>query len=218
MLATLIGSGAERLDAAAKTEAGELLVLVSELFLHHWTMNRLQINFDEIRDEIRSDSTLDSIVDKLGLYREDRDQVKESLLVFIDDQEFRLLSSPASIVMNMLAQYAGVRSLRPTLSGLNVENPIARLLKDVWMMDVEHNDGKRALKASLQSYKVSPLLRLVVTSHLMNRVFWHHWQRDSRSAFIEVSRYSLASLGLQPTEEHAQRMLTGAKNDRSGKP
>ncbi len=133
------------------------------------------------------------------------------MLFMLDDQELRLLSGPASVLFTRLAQYAGVRSLRPTFKTLNPDNKIERLFRDVWMMDVEHNDGKKALKDTLQHYKGSPLMRLVVTNHLMNRIFWHHWQRDSRAAFMDVARYSLAPLGLIPADEHAQKMLSGPK-------
>lgn len=211
LLATIIGSGAERLDGEIKAKVGSLLLSVCERFLHHWTVDRMTINFNEMREELKAEGAVEKIIEELGLYEDDVDAVRASMLLFLDDQELKLLSGPSGVVFMRLAQYAGVRSLRPTFASLKPTNEIERLLRDVWLMDVEHNDGKRALKNTLQHYKGSQLLRLTVTNHLMNRIFWHHWQRDSRAAFVDVAKYSLAPLGLRPADEHTQRMLSGPK-------
>lgn len=211
LLATIIGSGAERLDGGVKTKVGRLLLSISERFLHHWTKNRMSINFKDLRQELQTDEGVEKIIEELGLYGEDPKEVRENLLLFLDDQEIRLLSGPGAVLFMRLAQYAGVRSLRPIFTGLKPEDRIERLFRDVWLMDVEHTDGKRALKETLQHYKGSPLMRLIVTNHLMNRIYWHHWQRESRATFMDVARYSLAPLGLKPADEHTQKMLGGPK-------
>jgi nucleoside phosphorylase len=212
LLATLIGSGAERLDGAVKVEIANLILKVLERFLHHWTLNRMGIDFNEIRTELSSEAAIDQIIQDLGLYEEDRGSVKDNLLTFLDDQELRLLSGPGSSLFNRLSQYASVRSLRPIFANIKANGMIERLFRDAWLMDVEFNDGKKALKNSLQHYKGSPLLRLVVTTHLMNRVYWHHWQRESKRSFVDVARYSLAPLGLKPSDEQTQKVLKGPKS------
>jgi len=211
LLATIIGSGAERLDGEVKTEVGNLLLQISERFLHYWTLNRMSINFDEMREELKSDAAIDKIVEELGLYNEERGEIRQNMLLFLDDQELKLLAGPVHILFLRLAQYAGVRSLRPTFATLKPENKIEKMFRDVWLMDVEHNDGRKALKDSLQHYKGSPLLRLAVTNHLMNRIYWQHWQKESRASFVDVAKYSLAPLGLKPADEHTQKMLSGPK-------
>jgi len=211
LLATIIGSGAERLDGSIKEEVGNLVLEVLERFLHYWTLNRMEIDFSELREELSSDATVESIIEEHGLFAENKDDIRKDILIFLDDQELRLLSGPASILLHRISHYAGVRSLRPIFSKLKPSNMIQRLFRDVWLMDVEHTDGKKALKETLQKYKGSPAFRLAITNHLMNRIFWHHWQRESRASFLDVARYSLAPLGLKPADEHAQKMLKGPK-------
>jgi len=211
LLATIIGSGAERLDGSVKAKVGNMLLAVTERFLHYWTVNRMSIDFNEMRDELKSEGAVEKIIEDLGLYDENPSEVRQNMLLFLDDQELKLLSGPAGVLFMRLAQYAGVRSLRPTFSSIKPVDRVQRLIRDVWLMDVEHNDGKKALKETLQHYKGSPLLRLVITNHLMNRIFWHHWQRDSRASFVDVAKYSLAPLGLKPADEHTQKMLSGPK-------
>lgn len=214
LLATLIGSGAERLNGDAKQKIGVLTLAVFDRFLHYWTKNRQVIDFAQLREEIQSEENLDKIIEELGLFIEDRDEILDSILIFLDDQEVRLLGGPASILFNRLAQYAGVRSLRPIFSKVKGKSTIERIFRDVWLMDVEHEDGKAALKASLQKYKGSPLLRLAITNHLLNRIFWRHWRHSSKQAFVDVARYALAPLGLRPEDEHTEKMLKGPSRKR----
>lgn len=212
LLATLIGSGAERLDGDMKENIANLVLQVLERFLHYWTVNRLGINFEELREELKSDESVDQIIDELGLYSEDKESIIDNLMTFLDDQELRLLSGPGGVLFSRLSQYAGVRSLKPIFTKIKPASTIQKLFRDAWLMDVEHNDGKKALKATLQNYKGSPLLRLIITNHLMNRIFWHHWQRESKASFVDVARYSLGPLGLKPADDHTQKMLMGPKH------
>jgi nucleoside phosphorylase len=215
LLATLIGSGAERLDGDVKVEIADLVLIVLERFLHYWTVNRMQVNFKELREELRSDATVDQLIKDLGLYGEEKGSIIENLMIFLDDQELRFLSGPGMVLFSRLSQYAGVRSLRPIFAKIKPTGMIQKLFRNAWLMDVEHNDGKKALKDTLQHYKGSKTLRLIITNHLMNRIFWHHWQRESKASFVDVARYSLAPLGLKPAEDHTQKMLRGPKRRES---
>lgn len=215
LLATLIGSGAERLDGEVKERIANLVLEILEKFLHHWTINRMGVNFKELRQELQSDATVDQLIEDLGRYAEEKESFIENMMLFLDDQELRLLSGPGVILFSRLSQYAGVRSLRPIFAKVKPISMIQKLFRNVWLMDVEHNDGKKALKDTLQHYKGSQLLRLIITNHLMNRIFWHHWQRESKASFVDVARYSLAPLGLKPAEDHTQKMLRGPKGRES---
>jgi hypothetical protein len=211
LLASLIGAGAERLSGDEKREIARLIVKVFERFLHHWTENRLGIDIGGLRDDLMDDDKVREIIDQFEIYVEDIDEFRDSFLVFLDDQEVRLLSGPAYSLFSKLSQQAGVRSLLPIFKDIDADNIVEKIFRDVWLMDVEHGTGKRALKESLAQYKGSPLLRLAITTHLMNRVFWHHWQRESRNDFVEVARYSLKPLGLLPSEEYQMKMINGKK-------
>lgn len=211
LLATALGSGAERLTAEQKADISGLILTVYERFLHYWTLNRMSLDFQDMRADLLSDEAIDKLIDDLGLYNKDRAEIHETLSTFIDDQEIRLLSGPAGALFNRLAQYAGVRSLRPIFSDMKPKNAMEEILRDVWLMDVEHSDGKRELKKDLSAYKGSDLLRLVIANHLMYRIFWHHWQSESRSAFSDVATYALAPMNLITAEEHQERMLEGHK-------
>ena len=153
LLATLIGSGAERLDGNIKEEIANLVLQILERFLHYWTINRMVVDFEELREELKSDETVDNLIKELGLYSEQKESIRENLMTFLDDQELRLLSGPGGVLFSRLSQYAGVRSLRPIFAKVKPNCTIQKLFRDAWLMDVEHESGKNALKDTLQHYK-----------------------------------------------------------------
>ncbi len=196
LVATLIGSGAERLDGDVKSALSASLLTVSEKFLHHWTLDRQRIDFNGLRKKLLSDEAIDSLIEQMELYVDEREEVRENIALFIDDQEMKSLSSPLATILERISSSAGVRSLKPIVENLEPKNEIEALLRGSWYMDVEPNRGKAILKNALQNYKGSELFRLVLANHLMWRMFWHHWQKSSKNKFLEASRYSLKPMGL----------------------
>lgn len=212
LLATLIGSGAERLDGATKSKIAKNLLTISERFIHFWTIDRQKIDFDNLRSELLSDESVDALIDQMDLYKDDREEIRGSLALFIDDQEMKTLSGPLATVLNRLSNYAGVRSLKPIVEETQPSNDVEALIKGAWYMDVESERGKRVLKDALQTYKGSELFRLVLANHLMWRIFWHHWQSTSKDAFIDVARYSLKPMGLITSDKNDERAFKGPTN------
>lgn len=195
VLATLVGSGAERLDGEVKIRSASLLMSLSERFCHYWTLNRLEIDFSSLRKELLSDESVKSIIEQFELFGDDQERVRSSLALFLMDQELTSLSTPIATVLYRLANYAGVRTLKPVIDSIRPANEIEALLRAAWYMDVEAISGRRAMKSALSNYKGSDLIRFVLANHLTWRVFWHHWQHDSKRAFVQVSKRILLGLG-----------------------
>lgn len=209
LLATLIGSGAERLSGPVKTKAAEVLLTCSERFLHYWTQSRLKFDFAALRADLLSDEAVDEVIEQFELFDDDREKVRQSLAVFLTDQELRALSGPLATVLHRLSAFAGVRSLKPVLDALRPKDEIENLLKGAWYMDVEATGGKKIIKTALHEYGGSPLFRFVLANHFMWRVFWHHWQLTSRNIFVDVAKSTLKPLGLLAGKEHQRKMLAG---------
>lgn len=209
LLATMIGSGAERLSGDVKREVASVLLQCSERLLHYWTLNRMRFDFDEVRRELLTDECVDEIIEQFELFDEDRSKVKDSLAVFITDQELRALSGPLATVLYRLSNHAGVRVLKPVVERLPTSNEIEALLRASWYMDVEAESGRKSLKAALREYRGSELFRFVLANHFMWRIFWHHWQLSSRSIFVDSAKTALRPLGLVPGKSQQERMLSG---------
>lgn len=196
LLATMLGSGAERLDRKAKMEAAQKLLSVSERFLHFWTLDRLRVNFAELREELLSDESIAKMIEQFDLFEDAHDEIKDNLGLFLDDQELRALSGPLASILDRISSYAGVRSLKPIVEEIKTSDATEALLRGAWFMDVESKAGKKVLKHALQQYKGSELLRLVLATHLVRRLFWHHWEKNPKSDFTDVARYSIKPMGL----------------------
>lgn len=209
VVATMIGSGAERLDAKTKHSLAKKMLKVAERFLHYWTLDRMRINFADLREELLSEKSIEELIDQFDLFDDNRDEIRNSLSLFIDDQELKLLSGPLATILDRISSLAGVRSLKPIVDELGTDSQVEALIRGSWYMDVESGQGKKILKKALQNYKGSSLFRLVLTNHLMWRVFWHHWQKKSRIAFVDMAKYSLKPMGLITDERHEEKMLKG---------
>lgn len=207
LIATLIGSGSEQLSTRHKEEAVAKTLKIFDRFSHYWTLNRLEIDFDALREDILSDEMIDQIVEDLEGVEVDRADIFHSLSVFLDDQELRVLGGPLNNLLSRLAHYAGVRSLKPVLEKAPANNVMEAIGRDTLLMDVEHAAGKRSLKQSLSRYKGSDFLRLIVANHLVMRVYWHHWKRDSRGDFMEAADYALRPMKLVTSDKHRNKAL-----------
>jgi hypothetical protein len=215
LLATLIGSGAERLDGTVKVKAAKLLLTSSERFVHYWTENRLEVGYSSLRSELLSDESVNEIIEQFELFEPDREKIRASLAVFLTDQELSALSGPLATVLYRNANYAGVRALKPVLDRVAAENEIEALIRGAWYMEVEAEQGTKVIKGALRDYRGAELFRLVLANHLMWRVFWHHWQLKSRTIFVDIAKSTLRGVGLLSGKEYEKRMLAGHRADQT---
>ena len=207
LLATLLGSGSEKLLTEQKNEAASKLLKLFDRFSHYWTKNRTAIDFDSLREEILSDESIEQLLQDMEGLEIDRADVYNSLSVFIDDQELRAIGGPLNSVMSRLSHYAGVRSLKPVFERIAANSEIEAIGRDVLLMDIEHGVGKKKLKNSISKYRGSDFLRLIVANHLVMRVYWHHWKKESRGDFMEVADYALKPMRLVTSEQNKKRAL-----------
>lgn len=207
LLATLLGSGSERLRTDQKNHAADRLMKVFDRFSHYWTKNRLEMDFDQLRKELLSDQSIEQLISDLEGIEVDRADIIHSLSVFIDDQELRAIGGPLNSLLSRLSHYAGVRSLKPVFEKLEISGEVQAIARDVLMMDIEHRIGRKKLKASLSQYRGSDFLRLIVANHLVMRVYWHHWKKESRVDFMDVADYALKPMRLITSESHKKMAL-----------
>ena len=107
---------------------------------------------------------------------------------------------------------AGVRVLEPILDELNADNDVEQVIRASWFMDVNPVRGKEAMKAALDKYGGANLMRLVLASHLLWRVFWHHYKTAGAAHFISSAQRSLAPLGLQPPAKRIEAVKKGVSS------
>lgn len=77
------------------------------------------------------------------------------------------------------------------------------------MIEVDPEKGKESFKAALLDYKGAPLMRIVLASHLIWRVFWHHHKTTGSRHFVNSAKRALRPLGLAPTEKRIEHAKSG---------
>lgn len=209
-LATItVGSGAEALDGEIKSTLAKLVVSLASKFSDVWTRNRLRIDFAETRAAILSDESIWQYVNDAGLNPDSIDEVRSELEIALHGAELNAILDPMGRVLWRVSSAAGVRVLAPILAELETDDPIERVMRASWMMDVDFLQGKDAMKAALNSYKGSALLRLVVANHLLWRVYWHHYRTVGSPYFVTEARRALGPLGLSPSEKRLEQVERG---------
>ena len=211
---TSIGSGSEALDAEAKQELAKLVLKLAAKFSDVWTRNRLRVNFDEVRSELLSDEKIWKYVEETGIDPKEFSTIKSELELFLHGAELNAIVEPMGRILWRISSTAGVQVLAPILENLDADDPIERVIRGSWYMDVDPRRGKEILKAALADYKGSPLFRIVLASHLLWRVFWHHYKTAGATHFLTTAQRALAPIGLVPAPKRLEQVKQGpnAKN------
>ena len=206
---TGIGSGSEALSGDVKTALAELILQLGSKFSDVWTRNRLRINFDETRRELLADDRIWKYIHDAGIEESQFGAVKAELDLSLYGAELNAIVDPMGRVLWRISAAAGVKVLAPILQELQVEDPIQRILRACWFMDVDPTKGKDDLKDALADYKGNALLRFTLAGHLLWRVFWHHYKTSNSEYFVASARRALAPIGLAPTSNRVNQVKKG---------
>lgn len=205
-----VGSGSESLQGDEKLNLAELVLKTGEKFSDVWTRNRLRIDFSEMRNDMLSDDNVWKIVEQFGVEDDQFEAIKRDLQIFIHGFELNTMLEPMGRVLWRVSATAGVRVLAPVLNMVRPEGDIQKILRSAWMMDINAERGRDLFKESLGEYKGAQLMRIVLATHLLWRVFWHHHKSTGSRHFVNTARRALRPLGLSPTRDHLQKVERGA--------
>ena len=211
---TSIGSGSEALDGPTKKELGNLVLGLAAKFSDVWTRNRLRVDFVKARAELLSDDAIWQYLDDAGMDKNAFDEIKTELELFLHGAEFNAIVEPMGRILWRISSSAGVQVLAPILDTLEPTDIIERVIRGSWYMDVDPRRGKDALKSALSDYKGSPLFRIVLASHLLWRVFWHHYNTPGSPHFLASARRALGPIGLVPAPKRIEQVKLGPNAER----
>ncbi len=176
LVATAIGAGSESLGGDKKVQLANLVILVADRLSDVWTRNRLRIDFICLRDDILADENVWKVLNEIGASDDEFDRVRYDLEISVYSFELNAVLEPLGRVLSQVASSAGIRVLQPVLEKSVAKGPIQALIKSTWMLDVDAAKGRVSFKNLLADYNGSPLIRLVLASHLLWRVYWHHYK------------------------------------------
>lgn len=211
LTATGVGSGSESMTGACKRQLAQHVLMVGAKFADIWTRNRLRVNFNEARSDTLSDEKIWKFIEEIGAPDEAYAAIKAELSMMMHGFEINYVAEPMGRVLSRISSMAGVKVLEPVVCDLGATNVIEQVILNSWLMDINPEKGKDGLKDCLSSYKGSNLLRLVLASHLLQRVFWHHYQTAGALHFVAGAKRALAPLGLEPPPKRIEAVSKGPK-------
>lgn len=206
---TAIGSGSEALNGETKRSIAELLIQIADRFSDVWTRNRLRIDFSKVRADLLADERIWKFIDDIGAEPKDFQTIKDDLQIFLHGVELNTILEPMGRVLWRLGSNAGVRVLEPVLKTISVDNAIQGIIHGCWYLDVNPISGNKVLKTALNCYDGGEVLRIVLASHLLTRVFWHHYKTASSDHFVSSARRALGPIGLAPNPERIEQANKG---------
>ena len=208
--ATIVGSGSESLTGQVKQGLAEDVVEIGVQFSDLWTRNRARVDFEELRGEMLNDAKLWDFFEANEIDGAKFEGFKREIELSIYGAELNNVLEPMSRILWRICSLAGVKVLKPVIEEVVAKDSIGELIVAAWLHDVDPKAGKLALKGAIGRYKGAPAVRLVIASHLLWRVFWHHHKTAGSPHFLASVDRMLLPLGLQPSQKRLEHAKKGA--------
>jgi hypothetical protein len=202
----LLGSGAERLEAETKRKLVAKTIRLSALILDHWTRESAAVDYGPLKiDLLEDEGLLRSLADSGS--DADLADAKRTVDGLVDILEYSFVSQPFRALVQGLCEEARDSVLAESIINTNVEGLMENLIKSVWLSDLDTSEGVKGLNKALKALPAAKLLRMILASHLLTRVYWRHWDKDSRLRLLSVAQESLKAAGLQYDKAGIQRLI-----------
>ncbi|MGE0285234.1 MAG: hypothetical protein AB7I42_01240 [Bradyrhizobium sp.] len=203
---SLLGSGAERLEAGAKRSLIGKVLSLSSLILEDWTRESAGVDYKDIKQKILENKEL---VERLSKTQSTADiaEAKRTLDGLVDILEYSFLSQPFRTIVQGLCEEARDALLAESIINTKIEDPLERLLHSVWLSDLDTSEGVKELNATLKEMPTATMLRMMLASHLITRVYWRHWNKDHRLKLLNAAQESLKAAGLKYDKAGLKRLI-----------
>ena len=208
---SLLGSGAERLEGQIKRELVEKVIRLTVAIINGWTRDTSSINFSEITDEIinneellRKAASSDS--------KEDRESAAKLLHQLIEFFEYMTLMQPFMTAIITLCEEARDDVLPESILKANVSGQANELIRNLWLSDISVEKGRKLLRDSVKQLPKHKLIRTLIMSHLMFRVYWKQWKKGDRVELLNIAKESLRGIGMAVKFEDMEKMLGPSPN------
>ena len=121
--------------------------------------------------------------------------------------EFSIISGPYRSILGTLCSQGSGNLLRKTIRGTNFDKPFEELTKAVWASDLDPKDASSLMKDVLKDLENSHIIRFVLATHFISRVYWAKWKKSDRESFLEVAAEIMDGLDTKIDKGKVQRMI-----------
>jgi nucleoside phosphorylase len=203
---SLLGAGAERLEATTKRELVGKTVTLAQLIIDKWTRAARDTDYQTIKDELLNDEKFIKNLAKSGT-SQDIEHAEVIVERLVDLCEYVMLISPIAKVLSYLCEEARDNVLAESIVNTGVDGELNELIQNMWLSDINPTRGRAGLLRSIRSLPRSIFLRSAITNYIMARVYWRHWRKGDRLILLNAADESLRGVGVQYKTSELQRRI-----------
>lgn len=209
---TLLGAGAERIPATDKRSLIERIVRLAALMLDDWTREAISLDFADVKSSVLANEGLIGEI-AAGVTRGDAKAAKLLVEELVNLREFAYVAEPFTRIMYYLCETARERVLAESIANTSQEDKLERLVKALWLSDVDAKRGKAELLKIIKDLPTATFLRVVVSTHLAYRVFWSHSDYEDRLTLLDLADEALKRIGRATDRSEIKGILDATKKD-----
>ncbi|MBS1004674.1 hypothetical protein [Acetobacter thailandicus] len=206
---TLLGSGSESINKNDKQAIIKSCIDCTERLSNVWTINRLRIDFKKFKEEMLSKENIDKFINDSGIDDDMYYRIKRDIGVFISMMQTNIIMEPISRVMNNICSVAGVMVLSPIVSGYESEDKVKNVLKSVWLMEANPEEGYNFVKEVFGKYKGANMIRISSSCLLLNRLYWLHYQTKNSEYFSKAAKRIVSPIGISYDKKSLESAMKG---------
>lgn len=206
----LLGSGAEHLEAEQKRDLSTKIISGAAKSMDAWIRAQKEFDFLELKKQLTSDEALKDMPGP-----DDIDEKRNFISGFVDIIEYQSLALPFLKILGWLCEQARHKVLATSVENAQTTNELEKILHSAWLADIDPARGKKPLDAAIKSLPQATFLRLILTSHLIARVYWNHWRKEHRMFLLNAAEETIKPLQMEIDKPQLKRLIENSK-DTSG--
>jgi hypothetical protein len=121
-------------------------------------------------------------------------------------------------MMAALCEEARDKVLALSIANTQTDDSLEEIVRGAWLSDINSQQGAKELRAALTNVQRARLLRVSLAGHLIMRVYWKHWDKESRLSLLKLAGESLKDMGVKLNKFELERMIKReekSENDKS---
>jgi hypothetical protein len=202
---SLLGAGAERLEAPTKREIAGKIIKLSVYIIDKWMMAHKSVNFEEIKRKAVEAGFAREIAKSKS-----EDELKEAtrtIEYIVDFVEYVFLLQPVVSIVSHLCEEARDKVLAESITNITVGETVEDLVRNLWLSDIDVAKGSKGLVHAIKALPSAIFLRFAIATHLIARVYWRHWRKEDRLLLLDAASESLKGAGVQFNKSELKRSI-----------
>ena len=180
---TLLGAGAEHIDATEKRRLASLLIAIAGQLVEEWTKLHLSIDYAKMKADMLNGEAKTALMN-IGFSEQETEQLIDFL---VDAFEMKALADPLRRVLYHLCETARHKVLAVSVASVKPDALFDRIVHGTWWTDIDASGGRTALKATIKDLPAAPMLRNSLVTHFLARAYWSHPNPDDRLTLLDCA-------------------------------